>query len=52
MVFLILTERSLGYVVAKQLWQKDHDPIIVLTDYEAGLVKYDCPHYFMDGVIS
>lgn len=50
-------EDSSGYVVAKQLRQKEKDtqyhvPIIALTGFEADVVKYDCQHYFMEGVIS
>lgn len=50
-------EDSSGYVVAKQLRQKEKDtdfhvPIIALTGYEADVVKYDCEHYFMEGAIS
>ncbi|MFT4059142.1 MAG: response regulator [Legionella sp.] len=50
-------EDSSGYVVAKQLRRKEkntdfHVPIIALTGYEADIVKYDCEHYFMEGVIS
>ena len=48
---------SSGYIVAKQLRQQEentghHVPIIALTGYEADVVKYDCKHYFMEGVIS
>lgn len=50
-------EDSSGYVVAKQLRQQEKDtdyhvPIIALTSYEADVVKYDCEHYFMEGVLS
>ncbi|STY29335.1 response regulator [Legionella wadsworthii] len=50
-------EDSSGYVVAKQLRQKEKDtqyhvPIIALTGFEADVVKYDCQHYFMEGAIS
>ncbi|MDR3501793.1 MAG: response regulator [Legionella sp.] len=50
-------EDSSGYIVAKQLRQKEKDtkfhvPIIALTGYEADVVKYDCQHYFMEGAIS
>lgn len=50
-------EDSSGYIVAKQLRQKEKDtrhhvPIIALTGYEAEVVKYDCQHYFMEGAIS
>lgn len=48
---------SSGYIVAKQLRQKEKDtsyhvPIIALTGYEADVVKYDCQHYCMEGAIS
>lgn len=50
-------EDSSGYIVAKQLRQKEretqhHVPIIALTGFEADVVKYDCQHYFMEGAIS
>ena len=50
-------EDSSGYIVAKQLRQKEKDtrhhvPIIALTGYEVEVVKYDCQHYFMEGAIS
>lgn len=50
-------EDSSGYVVAKKMRQKEketkyHVPIIALTGFEAEVVKYDCQHYFMEGVIS
>lgn len=50
-------EDSSGYIVAKKLRLKEentkhHVPIIALTGYEADVVKYDCQHYFMEGVIS
>lgn len=50
-------ENSSGYLVAKQLRQKEKDtthhvPIIALTGYEADVIKYDCRHYFMEGAIT
>lgn len=50
-------EGTSGYVVAKQLrnMEKDtthHVPIIALTGFEADVVKEDCEHYFMEGVIT
>lgn len=53
----IALEASSGYVVAKQVRQREketqhHVPIIALTGFEADIGSYDCPHYFMDGVIN
>lgn len=50
-------DNSSGYLVAKQFRSQEDNtnhrvPIIALTGYEADIVKFDCSHYFMDGVLS
>ena len=50
-------EDTSGYVLSKQFraMEKNSEfqvPIVALTSFQADLVKHDCDHYAMNGVIS